>query len=52
MAKKTKLEEILGRRRNAITPALRDQPNLALFEISEETNKGEDIKDIVVVELE
>ena len=52
VAKKTKLEEILGRRRNAITPALRDQPNLALFEISEETNKGEDIKDIVVVELE
>ena len=48
----TKWEEILGRRSNAITPALRDQPNLASFDFSVEMNKGEEIKDMVVVELE
>ena len=48
----TKWEDILERRRNAITPAFRDQPNLASFDISEEMNKGEDTKDMVVVELE
>ena len=52
VAVKTKWEEILGRRRNAITPAFRDQPNLASFDISEEMNKGEETKDMVVVELE
>lgn len=51
VAEKTKWEEILGRRRNAITPAPY-QPNLASFDISEEMKKGQETKDMVVVELE
>ena len=51
VAEKTKWEEILGRRRNAITPAPY-QPNLASFDISEDMKKGEETEEVVVVELE
>ena len=49
-AEKSKWEEILGRRRNAITSALY-RPNRASSDISEDMKKEEVVNDKVVVEL-